>query len=176
MEKTVVEGKVWKFGDDIDTDIICPGSYMHLPAKHILPHAFKAVRPNFYTVVQAGDIIVAGRNFGVGSSREGAAAVLKEMGIGACVVDSIGRIFFRNCIALGIPVIVQQNISLHFNEGDRAKIDLLTGKIINASTGEELNVPPLPESIIQIIKGGGLRPLIRKLIKEKITSHGDELV
>lgn len=167
MKKTIIEGKVWKFGDNIDTDIICPGSYMHLPPKEILPHAFKAIRPNFYTVVQAGDIIVAGRNFGVGSSREAAAAVLKEMGISACVVDSTGRIFFRNCIALGMPVIVQKNISKHFNEGDHIQIDLLAQKIINFSTGEELRMYPLPQSIIQIIQSGGLRHLIREILKNK---------
>ena len=87
--------------------------------------------------------------------------------MGACVVDSIGRIFFRNCIALGIAVIVQQNISKHFNEGDRIKIDLLAGKIINISTGEELNAPPLPQHFVQIIQNGGLRPLIGRILKEK---------
>lgn len=163
---SVIKGKIWKFGDNIDTDIICPAAYMHLSAKDILPQAFKAVRPNFYTIVQNGDIIVAGRNFGAGSSREGAVAILKEMGIGACIVDSVGRIFFRSCMALGIPVIVRQNISKYFNEGDYVKIDLPAGKIINVSKGEELTVPPIPKSFIQVIQSGGLRPLIRKILKE----------
>ncbi|RLI77871.1 3-isopropylmalate dehydratase small subunit [Archaeoglobales archaeon] len=164
--QSTVEGRVWKFGDNIDTDIICPGSYMHLPAKDILPFAFKAVRPGFYSAVQEGDVIVAGKNFGIGSSRECAAAVLKEMGIGACVVDSVGRIFFRNCIALGIPVIVHKNISKHFNEGDHIKIDLETGKVTNTSMGIELEVSPLPQSLIQIVRSGGLRPLIRKILEK----------
>lgn len=166
----LIEGRVWKFGDNISTDVICPSSYMHLPAKDILPFAFKAIRPGFHSIVQEGDVIVAGRKFGIGSSRECAAAVLKKMRISACVTESVGRIFFRNCIALGIPVLVQENISEHFSEGDRIKLDLLSGKIYNISTGKELNVPPLPESLIQIVQAGGLRPLIRKILKEKMSS------
>jgi len=169
--KNFIEGRVWKFGDDVDTDIICPSSKMHLPAKEILPFAFKAVRPGFYSRVQEGDVLVAGKNFGAGSSREGAAAVLKEMGISACVVDSVGRIFFRNCIALNIPVVVQQNISKHLNEGDHIRLDLLGGKISDISTGEELDVHPLPKSLIQILQAGGLSPLIRKVLKEKRSSR-----
>lgn len=163
----VIRGRVWKFGDDIDTDIICPGAYIHLPASEILPFAFKAIRPNFYKVVQKGDVIVAGKNFGIGSSRECAAAVLKEMGISACVVDSVGRIFFRNCIALGIPVIVYKGISKYFEEGDLMEIDLETGRITNVSTGAEVKVAPLPRTLIEILRSGGIRPLIKKILEEK---------
>jgi len=167
----IIKGKVWKFGDNVDTDVICPGSYIHLPASEIMPHAFEAIRPGFHKLVDEGDVIVGGKGFGIGSSRECAVAVLKEMGISACIVESAGRIFFRNCIALGIPIIVQKGISKHFNEGDIVEIRLDEGKIINLVTNTTLKFPPFPPMILHIIQNGGLRPIIRRIIQ---SSEGEE--
>jgi 3-isopropylmalate/(R)-2-methylmalate dehydratase small subunit len=158
-----VRGTVRKFGDSIDTDTITPGAVMHLSNEEMVSYAFGPVAPDFYTTVQAGDIIVAGSNFGCGSSREAATAVLKLMGIDYVVCDSMARIYFRNCIAFGMYPIMAMGVSSLFKEGDEIEIDLERTRILNVKTGRYLSFEPLSESQTNIIEAGGILKLLKKI-------------
>lgn len=157
----VIRGKVWKYGDNINTDIISPGQYMSFPIETQAEHAMEAIDPDFASKVQAGDIIVAGDNFGSGSSRETAQMVLKYHEIGAIVANSFARIFYRNSINVGLPVVEMLDTSA-IEEGDEIEINLLEGKIINHSKGTEYKGTKLPEHLIEMVKVGGLEPYLAK--------------
>ncbi|KXA91312.1 3-isopropylmalate dehydratase [candidate division MSBL1 archaeon SCGC-AAA259A05] len=156
MEK--IKGKTWKFGDDISTDLIISGKYKFktLNMGKLAERAMESVDPEFSEKVEKGDVIVAGENFGCGSSREQAPLVLKELGIGAIISKFFARIFFRNAINVGTPVIESEKIPERTSEGDELEIDLETGKIENLSTGETFEVDPLPDFLLQLLKDGGL--------------------
>ncbi|GAW91898.1 3-isopropylmalate dehydratase small subunit [Calderihabitans maritimus] len=157
-----ISGKAYIFGDDLDTDQIYPGRYLELTAKSdIASHCMEGVRPGFAREIQEGDIIVAGRNFGCGSSREHAAIALKEAGVGAVVAESFARIFFRNAINLGLPLITCRGISNRVKEGDVLEIDLSTGEIKNKTTGESFRGEGLSEFILRILENGGIKPLFK---------------
>lgn len=153
-----IEGEVWKFGDDISTDLIISGKYKFktLDMGKLSEHAMEGADPKFSEKVEEGDVIVAGENFGCGSSREQAPLVLKELGIGAIISKFFARIFFRNAINVGIPVIEHEEIPDMVEEGDRLKIDLEDGKLENLSTGETFDIEPLPDFMLQILEDGGL--------------------
>ncbi len=153
-----IEGKVWEFGDDISTDLIISGKYKFktLDMGKLSKHAMEGTDPEFSEKVQEGDVIVAGENFGCGSSREQAPLVLKELGIGAIISKFFARIFFRNAINVGIPVIENEEIPEKTSEGDELKINLEEGEVENLSTGETFEVDPLPEFLLQLLKDGGL--------------------
>ncbi|MGI6037383.1 MAG: 3-isopropylmalate dehydratase small subunit [Limnochordia bacterium] len=154
----LIKGRAFPFGDNIDTDQIFPGRYLELTDKQaIAQHAMAGVDPDFASQVQKGDIIVAGRNFGCGSSREHAAITLKECGVGAVIARSFGRIFYRNAINLGLPVITLPE-GLEVQRGDQLTIDLAAGRI---TVGEkEYSFLPFPEDIQRIIASGGIIPVI----------------
>lgn len=156
MEK--IEGNVWKFGDDISTDLIISGKYKFktLDMGKLSKHAMEGADPDFSEKVERGDIIVAGENFGCGSSREQAPLVLKELGVGAIISKFFARIFFRNAINVGIPVIENEEIPERTNPGDKLEIDLEAGKVKNLSTGETFEIDPLPDFLLQMLKDGGL--------------------
>jgi len=158
----VIKGRVWKFGDKIDTDVITPTKYMDLPMEELKKHALEPIRPNFHQQIKPGDVIVAGKNFGCGSSRESAAAVLKALEIGAVVAESFGRIFFRNAIANGIPVITCPQVSQSFKDGDDLELDLENAVVKNMSTGETKKVNRLSDKVISILQAGGIVPLLEK--------------
>lgn len=162
----VLCGKVWKFGDNVNTDLMYPSQYLHLAPPKVKEHAFEALRPGFHKVVQPGDVMVAGKNFGCGSSREGAALVLKELGIGACLADSMARIHFRNCIAVGLPVLTHMGISREFDEGDKVTLNIATGEIRNLTSNKIINVKPLPKPVLDILSEGGLMPRIVKIARD----------
>jgi 3-isopropylmalate/(R)-2-methylmalate dehydratase small subunit len=166
MPDVIISGKVWKFGDNINTDLMYPSQYLHLPPPKVKEHTFEALRPDFYKIVQPGDIIVAGKNFGCGSSREGAAQVLKELGIGACLAESMARIHFRNCIAVGLPVLTQAGISKEFDEGDKVTLNVVTGEINNLTSNKAIKIKPLPKPILDILNEGGLMPRILKIARD----------
>ncbi len=154
--KLIVEGCVWKFGDDVNTDIIIPGRYLTITEPYELAKfAFQDLDPDFHKKVNGGDVIVGGKNFGCGSSREQAPLVLKTLGIGAVVAESFARIFFRNAINLGLPVVECPGIADAVKKGETLRITLEEGKIENVSTGKTMRGTVLPGFLIDIIRAGG---------------------
>ncbi len=156
-----VKGRVRKFGDNIDTDTITPGTLLQLSVEELVKHAFSPISPDYYKTVQPGDIIVAGNNFGCGSSREHATAVVKQMGIQVIVAESMARIYFRNCVALGIHPVLSKGVTAVFEEGDEIEIDLEGGIIKNPRNGKTTGFEPLSGSLKEIVEGGGIIPLLR---------------
>jgi 3-isopropylmalate/(R)-2-methylmalate dehydratase small subunit len=152
----IVNGKVWKFGDNIDTDIIIPARYLILPMNEMKEKAMEPLRPGFSLEFISGGIIVAGRNFGCGSSREQAPAVLKALGVSAIVAEGFARIFYRNAINLGIPLVECCDIAKQIEEGDILEVDLSAGKIRLTGKGTEFSGSKLPDFLLEIIKDGGL--------------------
>ncbi len=161
MEKT--RGKVWKFGDNINTTIITPDEMFHGQHVEMKDIVFAGLRPTWKDVVKPGDIIVAGRNWGGGSHREGATTVLKELGVAAIVADSIAKIYYRNCISIALPAIMCPGVSEFFNEGDEMELDIKTAEIKNLTTNKTIKGMPLPEIMMQIFEAGGI---IQILINE----------
>lgn len=157
-----MRGRAWKFGDSISTDQICPGRYFHLRtnlpelAKHTLEDAREDYAPN----VKPGDIVVAGRNFGMGSSREHAPIVIKRSGASAVVAQSFARIFYRNAINIGLPAIICDTSKI--DDGDELAIDLEAGKLLDKTKGVELTFPPLPPVMMKILAEDGLVEYIKK--------------
>ncbi len=156
MELGILAGRAWKFGDDIDTDAIIPGRYLVINDPHELAqHLFEGVRPEMAVQVRQGDFVVAGENFGCGSSREHAPLALKGAGISAVVAKSFARIFFRNSINIGLPLFVCSDAD-KIRDGDPIEIDMAGGIIHNISSGESYKTTPLPEFLREIVEAGGL--------------------
>ena len=146
--------RVWKFGDDIDTDAIIPGRFLTINnPDELAKHAFEGTRNEFARKVQQGDVIVGGRNFGCGSSREHAPLAIKESGIAAVVAKSFARIFYRNAINIGLPIV---ECDCAIDEGDEIEIDFDNGKLINLTKDTTAEFPPFPEFLQKIIAAGGL--------------------
>jgi len=159
-------GRVWKFGDDIDTDIIIPGKYLVInDPEELAKHAFENIRKDFAEYVKKGDVIVAGRNFGSGSSREHAPLALKGAGIEWVIARSFARIFFRNAINIGLGVIETEHVDT-IDDGDEVDVDFVNGKIINRTRGEEYEIKKLPEFLTRIIDKGGLINFAKELVKQ----------
>lgn len=159
----VLKGRVLvKYGDNINTDLILPGTYLMISdPMELAKHAMEGLDPDFPKKVKPGDIVVAGENFGCGSSREHAPTALKAAGISAVVAESFARIFFRNSIGIGLPVFECKGISKRTKEGDDLVINVKTGIVKNLASKEELKVTPLPDFMMEIIKAGGLVPYIK---------------
>jgi 3-isopropylmalate/(R)-2-methylmalate dehydratase small subunit len=153
--------RAWKFGDDINTDVITPGRYTVTTDKKRLGEiAFIEYRPEFGKKVKQGDIIVAGNNFGCGSSREHSPVAIKAAGISAVVAKSFARIFFRNSINIGLPLFVSEDAN-KIDDGDDVEINIKTGKIQDKTKGITLKAKPLPEFIQKIVEKGGLVNFLR---------------
>ncbi|MCK4233804.1 3-isopropylmalate dehydratase small subunit [candidate division WOR-3 bacterium] len=163
-----VKGRVIKLGDNIDTDVIYPGRYLPIiDAEEMGLHALEGLDPDFPSKIKKGDIIIAGKNFGCGSSREQAATCLKSAGISAVVAKSFSRIFFRNGINQGIPIVVSDEAPDRVNDGDEVEIDFSTGEI-KLSEGETISFREFPDFIFSILDAGGLIPYVKnKLEVEK---------
>ncbi len=157
-------GKVWKFGDDINTDLIISGKYKFktLDMAELAKHAMEALDPDFSKKVRPGDVIVAGKNFGCGSSREQAPLVLKQLGISCIIAKSFARIFYRNCINLGLPAIECPQAYERVEAGDEVQVDISRGKILDLTRGFELEFKPFPDFILSILQDGGLVEQYRK--------------
>jgi len=156
----MMKGRVWKFGDDVDTDVIIPGRYLVLTdEKELAKHLMEGSDPKFSEKVKKGDIIVAGKNFGCGSSREHAPIAIKGAGISAVVAESFARIFYRNAINVGIPLLESKDISKNVSNGDEIEIDLEKGII--KKDKREFKFKKLPEFIVEILKKGGLIPYLK---------------
>ena len=162
MQK-VLKGKAFVYGSNIDTDQIYPGRFLDLTdPDQVGKHALEGADPNFVKEVQPGDLIVASTNFGCGSSREHAAVTLKAAGVGAILADSFGRIFYRNVINLGVPLIVCPGISEIVKRGDVLQVDMASGKVTNETTGATVQAQPLSDYVMNILESGGIKPLIKK--------------
>ena len=157
-----IQGRVWVFGDNIDTDVITPGAYLDAPMEETVKHVLEAVNPDFPARFQPGDIIAAGANFGCGSSRETAPEAMKTMGVGAIIARSFARIFFRNAVALGIPVLQVERSPGCFSQGDIVRVDIEDAGVLNLTTGENIDGIPLYKDILDIIRAGGIIPLMRE--------------
>lgn len=157
-----MEGKVWKFRDSIDTDVIIAGRYLRtFSLDDLASHVMEAEDPEFADKVQKGDIIVAGWNFGCGSSREQAPVALKHAGVSAIVAKSFARIFYRNAINVGLPVIIAD---VEAQEGDVLRINLENGLIQNITTGKNFQIQPFKDFMLEILADGGL---VKHYLKEK---------
>jgi len=161
----LIQGKAWKFGDFISTDLIAPGRYFHLRSNlaEFSKHVLEDANPDFAREVRPGDVVVAGKNFGLGSSREHAPTIMKMAGVSAVVAESFSRIFFRNAVNIGLPVITAPAAGF-IEEGDRVEIDLAAGILKNLSRGSQTTFNPLPPFMIQILNDGGV---VNTLIKNK---------
>jgi len=158
----ILTGEAFKFGDNISTDLIAPGRYFHLRSNlpELAKHVLEDADPEFAQKVKTGDIVVAGKNFGLGSSREHAPTIMKLAGVGAVLAKSFARIFFRNSINIGLPVLICDTDVI--DEGDVLEIDLRTGIIRDTTKGIEISFNPLPEVMIKILSDGGLTEHITK--------------
>ena len=158
----MLRGKAFKFGDSISTDHIVPGRLLHLRSNlaELAKHVLEDVDPTFAKRVASGDFVVAGSNFGLGSSREHAPLVLKMSGVGAVLVKSVARIFFRNAINVGLPALICDTDKI--DDGDKLEVDLETSKINNLTNGAELGFSKMPEIMLRILSEGGLIPYINK--------------
>ena len=161
----MLKGRAFKFGDSISTDHIIPGRYVHLRSNlpELAKHVLEDADPTFVSRVKEGDFIVAGNNFGLGSSREHAPLVIKMAGVSAILVKSVARIFFRNSINLGLPVLVCDTGGI--NDGDELEIDLALGTVKDSTNGKQLTFARIPKVMLSILDEGGLIPYIQK--------HGD---
>jgi 3-isopropylmalate/(R)-2-methylmalate dehydratase small subunit len=158
----MLRGKAFKFGDNISTDLISPGRYFHLRSDlpELAKHAMEDADPSFTSKINPGDFIVAGKDFGLGSSREHAPLVIKMSGVSAVLAKSVARIFFRNAFNIGLPVLICDTDKI--NDGDELEIDLEACSIKNLSTGAELTFGKIPEVMLKILNEGGLVPYIKK--------------
>lgn len=163
--KSEITGKVWSFGDDINTDIISPGEYMDASYEEIGKHAMERAFSGFADAISPGDIIVAGKNFGSGSSRETAQIALKYAGVGAVIAKDFARIFFRNCINVGMPVVTFAETE-QLKQGDEIRVNLLSGEIEDLTTGKTYQGSRLPEHVLAIVEDGGLKEHLKKTIKK----------
>lgn len=157
------EGKVWKFGDNISTDHIAPGRYFHLRSNlpELAKHVLEDAREDFSQKVEHGDIIVGGKNFGLGSSREHAPRIIKVAGISCVIAKSFARIFYRNSINIGLPVIEIKEVD-EIKEGDIIKVDTEKGIINNLTQNKEYKFIPFPKFINKILEIGGIDEYIKK--------------
>ena len=163
-----MRGRVWKFGDNIDTDLIIAARYLNTSEpSELAKHVMEDADPEFVSKMQKGDIIVAGENFGCGSSREHAPIALKAAGISAIVAPTFARIFYRNAFNMGLPIFELKEVD-EINEGDTIRIDMDSGEIINETTGKSYKFNPIPEFMQELVNAGGLIEYAKaEMAKEK---------
>ena len=167
MFKSIIKGKVFKIGDDIDTDQIYPGRYLYLTSpEEVAVHAMEDVIADFYKKIEGEDwIIVAGKNFGCGSSREHAPRAILYVGIKAIVAESFGRIFYRNALNVGLPAVKCSGIVKEAQQGSLIQINLKEGLIVLGTSEKILSIEKFPLQLLAILKSGGLIPYLRKFKK-----------
>lgn len=166
--KSEMRGNVWKFGDNVDTDHISPSRYSMLKEySEMAAHAFADMRPEFASQCQKGDIIVAGKNFGCGSSRQRAPLVIKYCGVSCIIAESFARIFLRNSVNMGFPMLELPNASKLIDEHDNISVNMEKGEIINNTKKEVYYFNPIPEFMMNIYRAGGLDGYIINRLKEE---------
>lgn len=163
-----LKGKAWKFGDNVDTDAIIPARYLNTsdPAE-LAAHCMEDADPEFPSKVKPGDIIVAGRNFGCGSSREHAPIAIKAAGVSCVIASTFARIFYRNAFNIGLPILESDAAAAGIQEGDEVEVDLEKGEIENLTRGEKYRATQVPSFMQQIIKAGGLINYVAERVKER---------
>jgi len=165
----LIKGKVWRFGDNVDTDVIIPARYLSTSdPEELAMHVMEDIDRDFPHKVKAGDIIVAGRNFGCGSSREHAPIAIKAAGIQAVIAKSFARIFYRNAFNIGLPIFESPEASEKIDEGDEIEIDADRGLIKNITRKEEYKANPIPPFMQELIAAGGLVEWTKKRLKTNI--------
>ncbi len=163
---STTEGHAWIFGDNVDTDVIIPARYLLTSDPVELgKHCMEDLDPNFVNTVQSGDIIVAANNFGCGSSREHAPLAITGVGVSAVIASSFARIFFRNAINIGLPILECPEAVEGVHQGDTLRVDLASGSIENVTTGQTFQAQPYPDSILSIIAAGGLIAATREKLR-----------
>jgi 3-isopropylmalate/(R)-2-methylmalate dehydratase small subunit len=153
--------RAWVLGDNIDTDAIAPGRYMKFGIEEIAQHCLESVRPEFARTAKPGDVVVGGRNFGAGSSREQAPAALKHLGVAALVAESFAGLFYRNALNLGLPAVVCASAG-RIRDGDLLRVAFEDGEIANLTTGETLQCDPIPAHLMEMVRAGGLLAHLEK--------------
>ena len=161
--------KVWKIGADIDTDQLAPGAYMKLGILDIAKHCLEGVRPEFAAQVQAGDVLVAGPNFGIGSSREQAADALVKLGVKAVIAPSYGGLYFRNAFNLGLLLLTCKNAAL-IEEGEQVALDISQSAVVRAN-GQRLACDPIPDFLMAMVQAGGLLPQLKFRLQQERASQ-----
>ncbi len=160
----ILEGTAWCFGDDVNTDVILPGKYLKFTSEEGAAHVMEGIDPSFASKVQPGDLIVGGANFGCGSSRESAPGAIKCAGVSAVVALSFARIFYRNAINLGLPVIVS-DAARHVQPGQRLRINVEAGRIEIVDSGESFAADAFTGHILDLIRAGGLVPYLEQKLR-----------
>jgi 3-isopropylmalate/(R)-2-methylmalate dehydratase small subunit len=159
------QGRAWRLGDNIDTDVIAPGKYVQLGFKDIAKHTLEAVRPELPGQFAPGDVLLAGRNFGCGSSREQAPRALKELGVAVIVATSFARIFYRNCLAIGLPIALVTGETGFICDRDMVVVDLTASELRHDGSGRTAPLKATPREVIDLLKKGGIEPLIREIAR-----------
>lgn len=158
-----LKGKVWRFGNDVDTDLIIPARYLNTSEpKELALHCMEDADPTFAGKVQPGDIIVAGKNFGCGSSREHAPIAIKAAGVSCVIAASFARIFYRNAINIGLPILESPEASSTIAEGHEIQVNLSNGQITDLTTGQTYQAAPFPPFMQELIQSGGLIEYMKK--------------
>lgn len=158
--------RTWILGDDIDTDVIVPGKYMKLELRELAQHCLEPLLPGFAASVKPGDVVVGGRNFGAGSSREQAPAALKQLGVEALIAESFAGLFYRNALNLGLPALVCAKAK-EIREGDLLRIDY--EKSVIHRNGDAIPFEPIPPHLLEMVRDGGLLPHLEKRLKCRTT-------
>ncbi|KJS17896.1 MAG: 3-isopropylmalate dehydratase [Peptococcaceae bacterium BRH_c4b] len=162
-----IKGKVWRFGNDVDTDVIIPARYLNTSdPRELAAHCMEDADPQFPTKVQKGDIIVAGKNFGCGSSREHAPIAIKEAGVSCVIAKSYARIFYRNAFNIGLPILESAEAAEDIAEGDLVEVDVNTGLIKNLTRSKEYTATQVPPFMQGIINAGGLINYVAERLKK----------
>ena len=158
----MVSGKVFKYGDNVDTDVIIPARYLNAPSpEELAKHCMEDIDASFATMVKPGDIIVGGANFGCGSSREHAPISIRACGVRCVIAASFARIFYRNSINIGFPILECPEAAAAIQNGDTVSVDFATGKIVDETTGETFQAVALPPFIEKIVEHNGLLPYLK---------------
>ena len=164
----MINGQAWKFGANVDTDVIIPVRYLtSIDPAELGKHCLEGLDPEFATKVRAGDVIVALENFGCGSSREHAPVAIKGAGVGCVIAATFARIFFRNALNIGLPIVESAEAARRIEAGDTVEVDVASGRIVNHSKGETYQAAPFPPFVQELVAAGGLVPYVARRLKER---------
>jgi 3-isopropylmalate/(R)-2-methylmalate dehydratase small subunit len=170
MERSMMMGRVWRFGDNVNTDEIIPGRYnLTTDRAYLAEHVLCEVRPDFPVQVRPGDVIVGGNNFGCGSSREHAPVAIQAAGTACVVARSFARIFYRNAINIGLPILVSPEASDAAEDGERIEVDPVTGRIALPDRGLIFHAEPLPPFVLRVAEVGGMLEFVKQYGWEGVT-------
>jgi 3-isopropylmalate/(R)-2-methylmalate dehydratase small subunit len=163
-----IKGHVWKFGANVDTDVIIPVRYLtSFDPVELGKHCLEGIDPEFSQKVQPGDIIVAAENFGCGSSREHAPVAIRGAGVGCVIASTFARIFFRNALNIGLPIVESAEAAQRIEAGDTVELDVTSGRIINHTRGETYQAEPFPPFVQELVAVGGLVPYVARRLRER---------